>query len=172
MKYLLLPFLFLLVGCGDSTPETLDVLKGVNTGEEENFNALPRTTQETSKEVFSEFQTSKQNMLVLQDFTEPQTISSPLRLKGIVPSSWVFEGVFPVTLLTDRGEIVREWYATADIFNESGDFIDGPVFFDLNLDFIKPVDQLADFGILKFAKANMSDDETLNDSVEIKVLFE
>lgn len=118
-------------------------------------------------------QTAQGNTLVLNNFDDRSVLTSPMKITGAVPSAWVFEGIFPVEIRTDSGELVKEWYAEANIFDEEGEIIDGLVPFTLNLDFTVPTPERAETGVLRLMADNTVDlPEEERDMVDIMVLFE
>ena len=166
MKYIVPVFVlsFLLVGCGEKSIE----VRPVKTPFDREAKSNPVTLVSEESLVLG---TSGGSEIEIYDFAEPSLIKSPLTLEGFVPSEWVFEGVFPVTLLTNRGEVVKEWYAEANLFDAEGNLVEGGVEFTLDMEFETPSVEDVEFGKLRFAKDIVEDDET-EDLVEIKVLFE
>lgn len=54
------------------------------------------------------------NTLIIVEEPYPmQEISSPVTIKGEAVGYWYFEGDFPVTIVTDEGEVLAQWYVTA-----------------------------------------------------------
>lgn len=99
--------------------------------------------------------------------TEPRsgdTITSPLKVSGIVPGSWSFEANFPVDIVDANHKPVAQGYATV-----TGDWMtEKPVKFTSSIPFKPPV---TDEGFVVIHKANPSDDEATDDSVEVPIRF-
>jgi hypothetical protein len=92
------------------------------------------------------------------------TITSPLKVSGIVPGLWSFEASFGVEILDANRKRVTEGYATV-----TGDWMtEDPVEFTASVPFKKPT---TDTGLLVLHKANPSGDESHEDSIEIPVKF-
>lgn len=118
-------------------------------------------------------QTSLGNVVVLNNFDDSSLLYSWIQITGAVPSSWVFEGIFPVEIRTDRGVLVEEWYAEADIFDEEGNIIDWLAPFVLHLEFTTPSPVEAESGVLRLMADNtLGVPEEERDMVDIMVLFE
>jgi hypothetical protein len=144
--------------------------------EESSINNEVPTITENYKKLKTEknltLKTSQGNQVVLYDFEESQFITSPLKLKGSIPVGWAFEASFPITLKTDRGEIIKEWYGTAEWIGDDGmPILKKPWEFTAEIEFKTPSPQEAEFGILTLGRDIVSE-ETKEDFVNIKVLFE
>lgn len=159
---------FVLVWCNTQTPQ------------EKNDIVLPEPeladesdTMEKSLVMLS----SERNELTVNNFTQMQLITSPLTITGEVPSEWVFEWSFPITLFTNWWEIIAESYGTANIFDEEGEIIKWSVPFEAVLEFEAP-DLSVDTWILRFSQDPIiaqwatEDPEVEPDLVETMVLFE
>lgn len=165
-KIFLLSFAFLLTACGqdeislDGTQKPL----GENVAPETVSTGFPMPERE-----FLNLGTSEGSQVIIYDFVERKQIGNPLIVEGKVPSNWIFEGSFPITLLTDRGEVVKEWYGVAEWIDEDGNFIEGPVDFRAEIEYEAPGLEV-DMGILRFGKNLVAEDDQ-PDLVEMLILW-
>jgi hypothetical protein len=99
--------------------------------------------------------------------TEPRSgepISSPLKVRGVVPGSWSFEANFPIELQDANHKKVASGYGSV-----TGDWMtEKPVKFTASIPFKAPI---TDKGFLVIHKANPSGDQATDDSVEVPVRF-
>lgn len=103
---------------------------------------------------------------------ERSVIESPLTLTGKVRRDWMFEGSFPITIMTLEGSIVKEWYGEGawlepiaeDLEPSGNDMIE----FTATIDFEAPAE--GDGGKIRFAKDLVGDDP-VEEYVEMMVLW-
>jgi hypothetical protein len=130
-------------------------------------------TDEMMPEMPTDFVTStpQGNTLTVYNFQQMQILSSPVALEGMVPSSWIFEGIFPITLRTDRGDTIAEGYGSADIFDDNGEMREGLVPFTANFEFTMP-DTEFDTAVINFSADQTAVEEGQDhDTVDIQVLL-
>lgn len=112
--------------------------------------------------------------VVLNNLKERALIKSPLQIEGLVRRDWMFEGSFPITLMTLEGEIVKEWYGSGAWLEP----LNGGSFDDLQGDdMIEFASTIAfdapagvDMGKIRFAKDLVGDDD-VPAYVEMMVLW-
>jgi hypothetical protein len=121
---------------------------------------------EIPKSQLSEFSSKKGVIIKIDDFSNDQIISSPLRIAGEVPGNWSFEASFPVALSDSSGKILAEGQAQLE-----GDWMtDAYVPFTATLEFTIPTSN--NNGTLILQKDNPSDLPANDDAVEIPIQYE
>ena len=94
------------------------------------------------------------------------TVRAPLAVSGRARGAWFFEGELRLRLLDDSGDVVADGFATAE-----GEWMkDGFVPFRGTLAFARPAGPGR--GVLTVMRNNVSDDPTLDEALEIPVVFE
>jgi len=146
---------FLLVSCDNTQQESTSTI--VNT---------PKIIDDAGL-VQVQLTSSEGNEIIVAGVEEGQIIQSPLKLSGQVPSSWVFEGSFPITIIDNNNKVLAEWYGTAEWIDQAGNFIEWPVPFTSELSFDISQSEAAS-GIIRFGKDIVGDDDT-PDVVDIAV---
>ncbi|MFH1401805.1 MAG: Gmad2 immunoglobulin-like domain-containing protein [Parcubacteria group bacterium] len=91
----------------------------------------------------------KKELIIVENPQPNEIIQSPYAIKGQARGYWFFEGSFPIKLLDEKGNIIRETFTQAQDEWMTEDFIP----FELILDFYIPKDQP---GTLIFIKDNPS----------------
>lgn len=112
---------------------------------------------------------SKWNIITINNFSEMETISSPLTLTWRVPTNWVFEWIFWINLYNNKWELVKEWYGTANIFDDKWDVILWEVDFTASIDFES--ENITNTWILRLSADNPSSIVQNEDMVETVVTF-
>lgn len=125
--------------------------------------------------IITEFKTTEDNILTLREFAEMDLIVSPQRIEGTVPSDWVFEWNFPVTLMTLEEEIIKERYWIANIFDTVDQVVEDNLDFTATIDFALPEDLEDNIVKIRFEGAMLRDAEQNNewdiDMVEVMVVL-
>jgi len=134
------------------------------------LNSIPTTTSNYDQEIDREVPTStilRYNDEVLQIYTplSGQTISSPLTIKGLAPSTWFFEASFPIKLFTKDGQELAVGIAQA----QTDWMKPGLISFVANLNFVLPSDTTQ--GTLVFSADNPSGLSQYDKSVTMLVKF-
>jgi len=114
--------------------------------------------EENGEEVLSE----KGNKLVLENIKDGDTVDEGFEVKGSVSGEWFFEGVFPVRVLNQQGEIVKSFSATTQDDWLTEDLVK----FSFKLDTQLEEESIV---VLRFEKANPSGLEENDDTVDITV---
>ncbi len=132
------------------------MIVGSRKSAEQAANATPTPTSGTI--------TTTTDTVVLANPASNATITSPLMVSGTAPSSWFFEGSFPITLKDSKGlEVAR---ATAQAL---GDWTTGgPVQFRATVTFRAPA---AINGTLILKNDNPTGDPSRDKSFSIPVIF-
>lgn len=160
----LLTVALLLVGCGTkSTPDPMATSEYPESEYQEGYYSEVDPKVDAHLELGSG--------VVLHDFAQRQTISSPLTLTGVAPRRWYFEAVVPVTLMTLEeepitilGAVGPTWLEEIDGERKAEDLIP----FSVTLEFDDPG---VDMGKLRIAK-DQSGEGGAPEYVETMVLFE
>lgn len=113
--------------------------------------------------------TNTEAEVIISGFEDRQVIDSPLMLTGYVPADWIFEEFFPITLLTDSGEIIAETRGSAEWIDDDNESAGWQVFFQAVLEFETPPGE--DEGKLKLSRALPNEDGE-EEYVETLVLWE
>ncbi len=117
--------------------------------------------QKDTGEVLSE----KGVKLQLDNIKDGDTVDVGFEIKGSVSGEWFFEGIFPVRIFNQYGEIINSLSATA-----TKDWTDeGSVPFSLLLDTYIEAKSIV---VLRFEKSNPSDLETNSDYAEITITLD
>lgn len=107
----------------------------------------------------------KMELIRLDNPRPNQDISSPLTIEGEAKGNWFFEGDAPVVLTNWDGLIIAEGYITAKKNAMTEDFVP----FEGVLTFSKP--DYKNNGILILRKDNPSNNPSLDDALEIPIMF-
>lgn len=163
--FLLLLCSFILVSCGKK--EILETPKVADTeAPQAQLAPEPQLIDDGTLAPLQLVSSGESNIVII-GIEEEGMITSPVRISGEVPSSWIFEGIFPISLVDDTNTIIAEWYGTADWIDEEGNPIDWPVSFQSDFSF--DVESLSvNGGWIRFAKNIIGDDVT-EDIVDIAV---
>lgn len=132
-------------------------------------------TWQTSTSIIPQYTlvTNAWKTLIINNFWEDTTISSPLILTGKAPRNWFFEWVFPISILENDGSVIMDWYATGDWMEgvESGEEIswDDMIEFSSTIVFEVPVD-VTEWKI-QFRADNPSGEAENDDSAEVSIIL-
>ncbi len=105
--------------------------------------------------------------IVVEEPYPMQEITSPVTIKGEAVGNWYFEGDFPVTVVTDEGEVLAQWSVTAQDEWITENFVPfkGSVTFD------NPANGEGVPGKIIFHKDNPSGLPENDDSIEVPVII-
>lgn len=112
--------------------------------------------------------------VILDNFTQRQMIESPLKVSGVAPRKWFFEGVIPITLLTLEEEVVKQWYGTGPwldpVEGKTDIEADDSIAFSATIEFESPD---TDMGKIRIAQDGTGSHETgiEPDYVETMILW-
>ena len=101
-------------------------------------------------------------------------IESPLVLEGFVRRDWVFEGSFPITIMTLENTVVKEGYGTAAWLEPlEGDTLndmtgEDMIPFTANIEFKSP--EGGDMGKIRFGNSVIGDDD-VETHVDLMILW-
>jgi len=182
MKTLSLALMLLvLAGCTVSAPGNNDNMPPAPVPVEEsetgeNDDDIMDNDEEENFEEEDQYLLSNQDgvVIVLDDLSERETIQSPLEISGTVRRDWMFEGSFPITLLTLDNDIVKEWYGTGPWLEPlDGDTYetmegDDMIPFMALIEFDAPMD--GDLGKLRFGNSVIAE-EDVPEYVEMMILW-
>ena len=110
----------------------------------------------------------------MNNFQDRTSISSPLEVSGKVDTKWIFEGIFPIEIRTDAGELVAEGFGSADIFDADGNIIEGLVEFSAKISYDTPNLSVSDLGVVRFAADPTGleeGQENQQDMIDVMVIF-
>lgn len=108
----------------------------------------------------------KSDLIILSTPRPNDVIKSPLIIKGQARGNWFFEASFPVTLLDSEGNVLVEYYATAQDEWMTPEFVP----FETVLVFENP--ESAQSGTLILKKDNASGLPEHDDSLIVPIRFE
>src|SRR3989338_8039421 len=117
---------------------------------------------------------SKSDLIVVDEPSPLETITSPLTVKGRARGTWYFEASFPIVLTDWDGRIIAEHYAQAKGEWMTTNFVP----FEGELEFESPVfsgvnkDHFSRRGYLIFKKDNPSGLPEHDDALEIPIWFD
>ncbi|MFZ5559237.1 MAG: Gmad2 immunoglobulin-like domain-containing protein [Patescibacteria group bacterium] len=106
----------------------------------------------------------KEGLIQIESPMANETISSPLIIKGKARGFWFFEASFPIKLVDEKGDLIKQHYAQAKGDWMTEDFVP----FEANLTFSVPNIQK---GFLVFEKDNPSGLPENADELKMPVLF-
>lgn len=115
-------------------------------------------------EINQEITTQKGNKIIITVPKANSIISNPLEIKGQIPGNWTFEGVFPVSLVDDKNNVI-----TKTSVQVQGEWM---------TDQLVPFSALIEYnnasttrGKIIFEKDNPSGEEKNNDQASLPVIF-
>jgi len=165
-----------LVSCMKKPERSNEVQAPINQKEVTHTEVVSPSIEETEPEIIDngalaplKLVTSGGNEIVVVWVVEGESIASPLKISGEVPSSWVFEGIFPISIVNNNEKILAEWYGTAEWIDEQGNFIEWPVSFSSEFTFDIPQTETTS-GFIRFAKDIVGDQDE-EDYVDIPVTW-
>jgi len=110
-------------------------------------------------------QTSTTQLPVVVEPKSGATVKSPLKVRGTVPPSWMFEGVFPIKLMDSDHNIIVQGSATEEVVGSWQSNV--PVYFNATLTFTTT----AKSGFIVLGNDNPSGDPSKSTTFEIPVAF-
>lgn len=136
MKTLILFLLAtLLVSCTSEKEVVKDTENPINnswTLETGSWDKISDTPVMSEKKIYT---SKKGKQVTVNEKVEWTKISSPLTLTGKIPTYWVFEAVFWVGLYTSSWETIKQYYGTANIWDENQEVILPEVDFVVDFEF-------------------------------------
>jgi len=101
--------------------------------------------------------------VVVNNLEERGVVKSPLQIEGLVRQDWMFEGSFPITLMTLEEDIVKSWYGAGSWLEP----LNGSSFDDMHgddmIEFVSTIDfdapEGGDMGKIRFAKDLVVDED-------------
>lgn len=103
--------------------------------------------------------------IIVNNIKDNQAVSNPIKIAGKARGDWFFEGIFPVELIDDNGNIIASTTAKADGEWATVDFVN----FTATLEYIKSTSTSRALIVLR--KDNPSDNPDLDQSIFIPVIL-
>ncbi|NUJ97523.1 hypothetical protein HGA92_01895 [Candidatus Gracilibacteria bacterium] len=113
----------------------------------------------------------KKKKVILYNFEVGMPIVGKFLLKGKVPTNWVFEGSFPIKILSSTGGIIYQGQGKANIFDTSGAVIEPSVEFESDIEIPSVLSQGIHIGKLILSADNPSALVENDDRVEVDILI-
>ncbi len=137
---------------------------------------IPWVEEETGWPIIEDTLTltsDKWSTLIINDFWNSMSVSSPLVITWKAPRKWFFEWIFPVILTVSGGDTVTKAWATGDWLvpvSEDGELLgDDMIDFTVTLEYSDPVSSQE--GTIIFKADNPSGEAINGDQAEVNVIF-